>query len=214
MDSTWQELEYAVNDFLNIYLYNYPPEFPQAGQHLLQPHYLVVLHTTERLVAKLKEDLKNIQSRNPGWYTRKTFDYQFQIHGDRVQQATDRAIKIGDYIGDQDNDLTENEINKAYDYFDERAQTLFDRPNIRNLTSLPQLREEQRDYSENEDDEEDENDEYDTSRQSTGTTRASESHMKPRMTKGRGKTIGERRPLPGSIVTTRKSPTATPWRHR
>eukprot|EP00971_Amphidinium_carterae_P237702 4719042-Amphidinium_carterae.6 len=28
------ELQYAVNDFLNIYLHNYPAEYPQPGQQL------------------------------------------------------------------------------------------------------------------------------------------------------------------------------------
>eukprot|EP00971_Amphidinium_carterae_P327699 6459174-Amphidinium_carterae.3 len=107
--------------------------------------------------------------------------------------------------------LTEQEIGKAYEYFDERAPNLFNIPNVRNLTGLPQLREVQReecDYSENEDDdEEDEEDDYDTvfgeresSRKSAGT-RASESPMKPRPMKGRGRTPAVRQPPPGSIVT-------------
>eukprot|EP00971_Amphidinium_carterae_P184572 3664446-Amphidinium_carterae.1 len=73
--------EYAVNDFLNIYLYNYPTEYAQARQHL-----------------QLGKDSKNEQSRNSGWYTKKTLDLQLQIHSDRIQQQTDRAIKIGDYM--------------------------------------------------------------------------------------------------------------------
>eukprot|EP00971_Amphidinium_carterae_P256959 5101363-Amphidinium_carterae.6 len=103
--------------------------------------------------------------------------------------------------------LTEQEIDKAYEYFDERAPNLFNSPNVRSLIGLPQLRQVQRkerDYSENEDDEEeDEVDDYDTAfgerergRQSAGTTRASEIHMKPRPLKGRG----TRRP-PGSLMT-------------
>eukprot|EP00971_Amphidinium_carterae_P087846 1738219-Amphidinium_carterae.1 len=114
--------------------------------------------------------------------------------------------------------LTENEINKAYDYFDERASTLFDRPNMHNLTGLPQLREEQRDSSESEDNEDDEKGEHDTSRQSAGTTRASESHMKPRLTwKSYWRTTTTTRIYPILSLqtsTTRKSPTSTPWHHR
>eukprot|EP00971_Amphidinium_carterae_P260759 5173140-Amphidinium_carterae.2 len=29
-------LPYAINDFINIYLYNYPTDFPQQGQQLMK----------------------------------------------------------------------------------------------------------------------------------------------------------------------------------
>eukprot|EP00971_Amphidinium_carterae_P249421 4950952-Amphidinium_carterae.1 len=31
---------YATNDFLNVFLYNHPTEYPQAAPHLRQPQYL------------------------------------------------------------------------------------------------------------------------------------------------------------------------------
>eukprot|EP00971_Amphidinium_carterae_P145383 2880970-Amphidinium_carterae.1 len=33
-------IKYAINDFLNIYLYSYPTDYHQPCQHLRQPHYL------------------------------------------------------------------------------------------------------------------------------------------------------------------------------
>eukprot|EP00971_Amphidinium_carterae_P020040 395014-Amphidinium_carterae.2 len=35
--------------------------------------------------------------------------------------------------------LTEQEIDKAYEHFNERAPNLFNSPNVRNLPGLPQL---------------------------------------------------------------------------
>eukprot|EP00971_Amphidinium_carterae_P006731 132699-Amphidinium_carterae.3 len=66
-------IEYAINDFLNIYVY-YLTEFPQPGQHLRQPNYLVIVHTRTKLINKLKDNLKQIQNKNSGWYTKKTLD--------------------------------------------------------------------------------------------------------------------------------------------
>eukprot|EP00971_Amphidinium_carterae_P096961 1919468-Amphidinium_carterae.1 len=220
--TTSTRLEYAINDFLNIYLYNNPKEYAQAAQHLRQPHYLTVVHTTERLITeRLSEpckDLKSEQQRNSGGYTKKTLDVQFQIHSDRIQRQTDKAIKIGDYMEirttykqkntvaildkqgykqhhfheysvittdiDMNEDyaktmivdiyqqaakkqttacnhrfivfmiqyhaerrkdvmkragLTEQTIDKGYEYVDERTPNLFNGPNIRNLTGLPVL---------------------------------------------------------------------------
>eukprot|EP00971_Amphidinium_carterae_P282545 5609437-Amphidinium_carterae.2 len=60
--------------------------------------------------------------------------------------------------------LTEQKIDKTYEHFDESAPNLFNNPNVRNLTGLPQLREvqhEKHDYSGNEDDDE-EDDGYHT----------------------------------------------------
>eukprot|EP00971_Amphidinium_carterae_P243485 4835185-Amphidinium_carterae.2 len=91
-------IEYAINDFLNIYLYNYPADYPQPGRQLQQTHYLVIIHTTTRLINTLKDELKQIQSRNSGWHTKKTLDKQFQIHGDRVQRPSKLSIRIGDYM--------------------------------------------------------------------------------------------------------------------
>eukprot|EP00971_Amphidinium_carterae_P138468 2743624-Amphidinium_carterae.1 len=87
-----------------------------------------------------------------------------------------------------------------YEYFDERTPNLF---NNRLQPQHPQP------HSENEDDEEeDEDDDYDTvfgeresSRQSAGTTKTSKGYVKSKEGKGRERTIGERRPPPGSIVT-------------
>eukprot|EP00971_Amphidinium_carterae_P261671 5191276-Amphidinium_carterae.1 len=133
-------------------------------------------------------------------YTHRFIVFMLQYHAERTNDVTKKA------------GLTEQEIDKAYEYFDESTPNLFNSPNVRNITGLPPLREiqrEERDYSENEDDdEEDEEDDYDTafgeresSRQSAGTTRAAESQMKRRPMKGRRRTLAVRRPPPGSIVT-------------
>eukprot|EP00971_Amphidinium_carterae_P158909 3151021-Amphidinium_carterae.1 len=100
MANTWQDtgMLHGERNRRTTYLVQLPHKI---GQRLPQPllgGITVVIHTTERLVTKLKEDLKNIQLRNSGWYTRKTPDYQFQIHRDRVQRPTDGAIKIRDYM--------------------------------------------------------------------------------------------------------------------
>eukprot|EP00971_Amphidinium_carterae_P231967 4603462-Amphidinium_carterae.3 len=78
------EIEYAVNDFINVYMYNHPTDFPEQGQQLhKQDYYLTVVHTTERLLTELTEDLPNIQSRTGRWFQRKTLDHQYQIRQDR-----------------------------------------------------------------------------------------------------------------------------------
>eukprot|EP00971_Amphidinium_carterae_P295877 5876211-Amphidinium_carterae.1 len=45
------EIQYAINDFINVYLYNYPIDYAQQGQQLRkQDYYLTVVHMTERLL--------------------------------------------------------------------------------------------------------------------------------------------------------------------
>eukprot|EP00971_Amphidinium_carterae_P002002 39881-Amphidinium_carterae.1 len=33
------ELQYAVNDFINLYLYNYPTDYPQTRRQLMTQNY-------------------------------------------------------------------------------------------------------------------------------------------------------------------------------
>eukprot|EP00971_Amphidinium_carterae_P196560 3900871-Amphidinium_carterae.1 len=80
-------------------MYNYPNDYPQQRQQLLkQPFYLTVVHTTERLLRALSEDLREIQSRTGKWFQRKTLDHQYQIQGDRVGREGSHNINIGKYL--------------------------------------------------------------------------------------------------------------------
>eukprot|EP00971_Amphidinium_carterae_P162500 3221514-Amphidinium_carterae.1 len=45
------EIQYAINDFINLYLYYNPTDYPQTGRQLMtQDYFLTVVHTTERLL--------------------------------------------------------------------------------------------------------------------------------------------------------------------
>eukprot|EP00971_Amphidinium_carterae_P244832 4861108-Amphidinium_carterae.3 len=69
---------YAINDFINLYLYNYPMDYPQQGLQLTrQNYYLTVVHTTERILTVLQEELRPTQGRNAHRYKRKTWDLQY-----------------------------------------------------------------------------------------------------------------------------------------
>eukprot|EP00971_Amphidinium_carterae_P250354 4970161-Amphidinium_carterae.1 len=58
------EVHYAITDYVNVYLYNIPTEYPQtAADFTQQDHYLVVVHTTENLLKNLKTDLETKTSR-------------------------------------------------------------------------------------------------------------------------------------------------------
>eukprot|EP00971_Amphidinium_carterae_P336012 6472133-Amphidinium_carterae.2 len=96
------EIEYTINDFINIY-------FPQQGQQVKQPHYLTVVHTTERLLRVLSEDLRESQNRTGKWFQRKTLDHQYQTQGDRNGREGHKAINIDKYMEiDQDDLSTRN----------------------------------------------------------------------------------------------------------
>eukprot|EP00971_Amphidinium_carterae_P308750 6135235-Amphidinium_carterae.5 len=56
--TTSTSIECAIGDFIDIYLYNHPQEFPLQARELNQTHYLVIVHTTQRLVQEHIEDLK------------------------------------------------------------------------------------------------------------------------------------------------------------
>eukprot|EP00971_Amphidinium_carterae_P243656 4839095-Amphidinium_carterae.1 len=73
-------------------------------------------------------------------YTHRFILFMIHQHVERTKDVMKKA------------ELTEQEIDKAYEHFDERAPNLFNGPNVRNLTGLAQLREAQRkkhDYNEN-----------------------------------------------------------------
>eukprot|EP00971_Amphidinium_carterae_P070443 1393441-Amphidinium_carterae.1 len=58
------EVHYAITDYMNVYLYNIPTEFPlTAADFMEQDHYLVVVHTTEQLLINLKTDLQTKTAR-------------------------------------------------------------------------------------------------------------------------------------------------------
>eukprot|EP00971_Amphidinium_carterae_P088680 1754693-Amphidinium_carterae.1 len=71
------EVHYAINDYVNVYLYNIPTEFPQtAADFNDQDHYLVIVHTTEKLLKDLKTDLELKTGRTDmaGWFNKKDMD--------------------------------------------------------------------------------------------------------------------------------------------
>eukprot|EP00971_Amphidinium_carterae_P082601 1633970-Amphidinium_carterae.1 len=78
-------------------MYNHPNDYPQQGQQLLkQPYYLTVVHTTERPLTVLSEDLRAVQGRPGKWFQRKTLDHQYQIQQER--ERSNCAINIGKYM--------------------------------------------------------------------------------------------------------------------
>eukprot|EP00971_Amphidinium_carterae_P244380 4852514-Amphidinium_carterae.2 len=78
------EVQYAINDYMNVYLYNYPENFSQPSiQFTRQNYYFTVVHTTDRLLDQLQDDLKGT-NRQTNWYTGKDRDKQFQLKGKRI----------------------------------------------------------------------------------------------------------------------------------
>eukprot|EP00971_Amphidinium_carterae_P013343 263053-Amphidinium_carterae.1 len=76
------EVHYAITDYINVYLYNIPTEFPlTAADFTDQDHYLVIVHTTEKLLKNLKTDLeiKTARTDMAGWFNKKDMDVQYQI---------------------------------------------------------------------------------------------------------------------------------------
>eukprot|EP00971_Amphidinium_carterae_P063397 1254694-Amphidinium_carterae.1 len=161
------ELQYAINDFLNIYLYNYTAKYQQPRQQLTrQSHYLTIVHTTTRLLESTyidvnKEYAKHIiidiyaqAEKKP----RSTPPWQHKFIVFMIQYHATRTKVIMKNTG-----LLEPQINQAYEHFDEKNSTLFNAPNVRNLTKMHQ-----QGNSDNEEDqdEDEKNDDYDVSRQS------------------------------------------------
>eukprot|EP00971_Amphidinium_carterae_P221691 4400771-Amphidinium_carterae.1 len=55
---------YAITDYINVYVYNIPTEYPEtAADFTQQDHYLVIVHTTENLLKDLKTELETRTSR-------------------------------------------------------------------------------------------------------------------------------------------------------
>eukprot|EP00971_Amphidinium_carterae_P008256 163058-Amphidinium_carterae.2 len=78
------EVQYAINDYINLNLYNYPDNYNQtAVQFAGQSYYFTVVHTTDRLIEQLQADMKDT-NRQTTWYTRKDMDRQFQIKRERI----------------------------------------------------------------------------------------------------------------------------------
>eukprot|EP00971_Amphidinium_carterae_P020528 404311-Amphidinium_carterae.1 len=100
------EVHYAITDYMNVYLYNIPTEFPiTAADFTQQDHYLVIVHTTEDLLRNLKANLETTTQRTDmaGWYARKDNDQQYQIKaGSELERLggdrEGRTIHIGEYI--------------------------------------------------------------------------------------------------------------------
>eukprot|EP00971_Amphidinium_carterae_P279023 5538977-Amphidinium_carterae.5 len=95
-----KEIQCAMNDFINLYLYNFPLNYKASAHQLTeQDFFLTVVHTTERLLEVLQQDLKETQGRGAHWYTRKNLDVQFQIQGERLgRENPNTMITIGKYM--------------------------------------------------------------------------------------------------------------------
>eukprot|EP00971_Amphidinium_carterae_P108288 2144258-Amphidinium_carterae.5 len=81
-------IEYAVNDFLNIYVYNhttYANPVPRGNTHDIK--------TTTRL-----RRISTRHNRGTGWYTRRDTDKMYQIYGDDTMRPTRHPIQIGKYM--------------------------------------------------------------------------------------------------------------------
>eukprot|EP00971_Amphidinium_carterae_P239888 4762238-Amphidinium_carterae.1 len=70
-----------------------------------QDHYFVAIHTTERSLIELKNELETRATRPDmaGWYTRKDYDNQFQIMaGHELERlggnSEGRSIAVGKYM--------------------------------------------------------------------------------------------------------------------
>eukprot|EP00971_Amphidinium_carterae_P049310 971910-Amphidinium_carterae.2 len=48
-----------INDYMNMYMYNYPEDYSQTAlQFTGQSYYLTVVHTTDKLLEQVQQDLK------------------------------------------------------------------------------------------------------------------------------------------------------------
>eukprot|EP00971_Amphidinium_carterae_P115658 2290977-Amphidinium_carterae.3 len=93
------EVHYAITDYINLYVYNYPDDFAQnAVQFTQQDYYFVVVHTTDKLLEQMTSDMKTLTGRDLcGWYARKDLDYQYQIKGERLGRESNGQ----DYYSEQ-----------------------------------------------------------------------------------------------------------------
>eukprot|EP00971_Amphidinium_carterae_P042237 829787-Amphidinium_carterae.3 len=93
------EVQYAINDYINLCIYNYPEDYSQTAlQFTSQSYYFTVVHTTDKLLERLQQDLKD-KNRDSNWYSRKDLDRQFQIKGERVgREGPWRTIMIRQYL--------------------------------------------------------------------------------------------------------------------
>eukprot|EP00971_Amphidinium_carterae_P044776 880818-Amphidinium_carterae.1 len=97
------EVQYAINDYMNLYLYNYPEDYSQtAVQFTGQSYYFTMVHTTDKLLEQLQLDLNLVlkeKNRETNWYSRKDMDKHFQIKGERVgREGQWKTIMIGQYL--------------------------------------------------------------------------------------------------------------------
>eukprot|EP00971_Amphidinium_carterae_P295261 5863565-Amphidinium_carterae.1 len=98
-----KEVQYAITDFINLYVYNYPEEdYAQSStQFTLQNYYFVVVHTTDKLLEQMTHDMKTLTNRDLcGWYSRKDLDHQYQIKGERLGRESNwaRTITVSKYF--------------------------------------------------------------------------------------------------------------------
>eukprot|EP00971_Amphidinium_carterae_P110837 2195504-Amphidinium_carterae.2 len=57
-----REVQYAITNFINLYVYNYPEDYAQnAVQFTQQDYYFVVAHTTDKLLEQMTTDMKTQQ---------------------------------------------------------------------------------------------------------------------------------------------------------
>eukprot|EP00971_Amphidinium_carterae_P215799 4283572-Amphidinium_carterae.2 len=94
------EAQYAINDFINLYLYNYAEDYSQTSvQFTGQDYYFTVVHTTDKLLGQMTSDLKMLTNRDCNWYSRKDVYRQFQIKGERIgREGAWKIIIVGKYM--------------------------------------------------------------------------------------------------------------------
>eukprot|EP00971_Amphidinium_carterae_P194092 3851402-Amphidinium_carterae.2 len=93
--TTSTRIDFAVNNFVNIYLHSIPSEYCQHEDQLhYQAFYLAVAHMTPSSLNDLKDDLHDQQKQHAAWFSRRDIDTQFQINSDRVARTTNNTINI------------------------------------------------------------------------------------------------------------------------
>eukprot|EP00971_Amphidinium_carterae_P103928 2058098-Amphidinium_carterae.1 len=97
-----REVQYAITDFINLYIYNYPEDYAQnSAQFTTQHYYFVVVHTTDKLLEQMTHDMKMLTNRDLcGWHSRKDLDYQYQIKRERLGRESNwaRTITVSKYF--------------------------------------------------------------------------------------------------------------------
>eukprot|EP00971_Amphidinium_carterae_P342991 6482513-Amphidinium_carterae.1 len=97
-----KDVQYAITDYINLYVYDHPEDFAQTATQFTQQHYyFVVVHTTDKLLEQMTNDMKIQTNRDLcGWHSRKDLDYQYQIKGERLGRESNwaRTLTVNKYF--------------------------------------------------------------------------------------------------------------------